>query len=210
MRAWLRPFAAAALAGCAFLAPLGQDGDDAAWIRVGPSIGASPAPWLAFCARDPARAQCAADAAEVALTPALEAELAWAQATVNVSHAQRPDPGVGDDWSVMGAGAAGDCEDFALTKRDLLIRAGWPAGALHVGICFNQSQPVDGEAMHAVLAVDTDRGTYVLGNLQAEVVPWSRSECRDWVMRSDTPDWRWVRDGLRVPLRAVAGPNPVQ
>jgi hypothetical protein len=29
-------------------------------------------------------------------------------------------------------------------------------------------------------------------------------------MRSDAPDWRWVRDGLKVPLRAVASPNPMQ
>lgn len=198
------------LAGCALLAPLGQDGSDPAWLRMGPSIGASPAPWAAFCARDPGRAQCGAPATQVTLTPALDAQLASVQATVNAEHPQRPDPGVGDDWSLMPPGAAGDCEDFALTKRDLLIRAGWPAGALHVGICFNQSQPVDGENMHAVLAVDTDRGTYVLGNLRDGVVPWSASECRDWVMRSDAPDWRWVRDGLRVPLRPLASPNPMQ
>jgi predicted transglutaminase-like cysteine proteinase len=175
---------------------------------MGPSIGASPAPWIAFCARDPGRAACGAPAAEVTLTPALEAELAAVQQEVNASYVQRPDPGVGDDWRVMDAVPAGDCEDFALTKRDMLIRRGWPAGALHVGICFNRTQPVDGENMHAVLTVDTDRGTRVLGNLRDGVLPWAQSECRDWVMRSDTPNWRWVRDGLRVPLRGVA--NPMQ
>ncbi len=199
--------AALTTAGCALLgsfgAPPGHEGEDPAWLLTGERIGASPAPWLDYCRRDPDRARCFEPSTDVPLSEERWAELEAVQASVNGGYIQRPDSGVGDHWTVMDQELAGDCEDFALTKRDRLIRAGWPAGALHIGVCFNHDQPVDGADMHAVLLVDTDRGSFVLGNLLDGVRPWFASECRDWVMRSAAPDWRWARHGPRVPLRRV-------
>ncbi len=59
--------------------------------------------------------------------------------------------------------AAGDCEDFALAKRDLLLAAGWPAGAMFVAVGYHMTL-----GPHAVLVVRTDRGDLVLDSR----TPW--------------------------------------
>src|SRR3989338_3759920 len=51
----------------------------------------------------------------------------------------------------------GDCEDYVLQKRRMLIQAGAPREALLITIVRRE----DGE-VHAVLTVKTDRGEFVL------------------------------------------------
>ena len=58
----------------------------------------------------------------------------------------------------------GDCEDYALLKRKMLIDAGFDRDKIHLCTCF-----VDG-AGHCVLLVETDRGNYILDNNQSEPV----------------------------------------
>lgn len=65
-------------------------------------------------------------------------------------------------WTV--AGKFGDCEDYALLKRKMLIDAGFDRDKIHLCTCF-----VDG-AGHCVLLVETDRGNYILDNNQSEPV----------------------------------------
>jgi len=72
--------------------------------------------------------------------------------------------GVSDRWTV--GGPAGDCEDFALTKRALLIARGWPAEAVLVALVNARGRS------HAVLVARTDAGDYVLDNLTSAVKPW--------------------------------------
>jgi predicted transglutaminase-like cysteine proteinase len=62
----------------------------------------------------------------------------------------------------------GDCEDYALLKRQLLIAAGWPPSSLLITMVLRPS----GDA-HAVLTVRTDHGDYILDNLRPEVALWS-------------------------------------
>lgn len=69
-----------------------------------------------------------------------------------------------DVWSVNVT--SGDCEDYALTKRDKLIRIGMPASALRISTGYIRST---GES-HAVLIVRTDNGDYVLDNMRNAVV----------------------------------------
>jgi predicted transglutaminase-like cysteine proteinase len=73
-----------------------------------------------------------------------------------------------DEW--VAYTAAGDCEDYALLKRALLIRAGVPAGALRMAV-------VDTEVgdSHAVLVVRTGAGDLVLDNLTDEIVVWNEA-----------------------------------
>lgn len=52
----------------------------------------------------------------------------------------------------------GDCEDYALAKRKILINEE-NSEHLHLATCWTES----GE-YHAVLVVDTERGQYVLDN----------------------------------------------
>jgi predicted transglutaminase-like cysteine proteinase len=72
--------------------------------------------------------------------------------------------------------AAGDCEDFALTKRRRLLQMGWPANALRMAIAYTPNN--NG---HAVLVVSTSRGDLVLDNRTNEVRSWHDTDLR-WVM----------------------------
>ena len=56
-------------------------------------------------------------------------------------------------------GKFGDCEDYALAKRNALLNAGWPKDKLGLCVCYTQS----GEG-HCCLWVDTDKGSFILDN----------------------------------------------
>ena len=92
----------------------------------------------------------------VELTDARRRQLQQVNAVVNsmiepVADAQ------GDEWR-LGA-LAGDCEEYVLMKRELLMRLGWPRAALRITVVH------DGVGYHAVLTVATDQGDFVLDNL---------------------------------------------
>lgn len=55
--------------------------------------------------------------------------------------------------------AFGDCEDYALLKRKMLIDAGWPKDKLGLCVCYTAAN--EG---HCVLWVDTDKGSFILDN----------------------------------------------
>ena len=79
-----------------------------------------------------------------------------------------------DYWTIPRAtGRArpvGDCEDFALTKRERLIAQGVPAEALSIALVTTRTG-----LSHAVLLVATDQGEYVLDNLTPWVVHWTEA-----------------------------------
>lgn len=81
--------------------------------------------------------------------------------------------GEADRWTLPIAGE-GDCEDYVLAKREALITAGVPAGALSIAIV----ETTWGET-HAVLLLASDRGEHVLDSLSP------------WVSRWDRVDYRW-------------------
>lgn len=53
----------------------------------------------------------------------------------------------------------GDCEDYALAKRNALLQAGWDKDKLGLCVCYTQS----GEG-HCCLWVETDKGSFILDN----------------------------------------------
>jgi len=53
----------------------------------------------------------------------------------------------------------GDCEDYALAKRQALLQRGWPNDRLGLVVCKTET----GEG-HCVLLVMTDKGNYILDN----------------------------------------------
>ena len=81
----------------------------------------------------------------------------------------------------------GDCEDYVLLKRETLMRAGIPASALLITVV---RQP-DGSG-HAVLTVATDRGDFVLDNLDGRVRLWSDTEYRFLKRQSQSNPGQWV------------------
>lgn len=69
--------------------------------------------------------------------------------------------GVPEFWQE--AGKFGDCEDYALLKRALLLKAGWPNDKLFLACCW-----VETDEYHCVLIAETDKGFFVLDNRYPE------------------------------------------
>jgi hypothetical protein len=63
--------------------------------------------------------------------------------------------------------ARGDCEDYALLKRQVLMQRGWPASALLITVVRDEKN--DG---HAILTARTAKGDFILDNKFDEVRPW--------------------------------------
>ena len=72
-------------------------------------------------------------------------------------------------WNV--GTTSGDCEDFALTKRRALIRAGIPASSLLMAVARTRY----GEG-HAVLVARTTAGDFVLDNRGNALREWHRTD----------------------------------
>jgi predicted transglutaminase-like cysteine proteinase len=124
----------------------------------------------------------------VRATPGLFEKLQSVTAAVNRSIspvADKDAPGMAT-WRVNAK--AGNCKDYALAKRQRLLAEGLPSSAALVAIVRLWS----GE-QHAVLVVRTDRGDYVLDNLDDAVRPWRRVSYRWEKIQSPTDTWIWFR-----------------
>jgi predicted transglutaminase-like cysteine proteinase len=74
--------------------------------------------------------------------------------------------GVRERWTLPERGA-GDCEDFALLKKKLLIEAGLPGSLLLLATGLNRrAEP------HAVLVLRLQTGDVILDNLTSAARPW--------------------------------------
>jgi predicted transglutaminase-like cysteine proteinase len=78
----------------------------------------------------------------------------------------------------------GDCEDYVLQKRRILIERGLPESALLITVVRDENN--EG---HAVLTVRTDAGDFVLDNKRRDIVRWA-----------DTPYTFIKRQSERNPL----------
>ncbi len=95
----------------------------------------------------------------------------------------------------------GDCEDYALLKRRLLLRAGWPREALLLTVVRDRK-----DEGHAVLTVKTDRGEFILDNQVDEILPWYETGYRFMKRQSQGNPNVWVslRDPRSAPVASVA------
>jgi predicted transglutaminase-like cysteine proteinase len=100
---------------------------------------------------------------------------------------QSDDPKVagGDVWSL--APKAGDCEDYAITKRHELIAGGWPSNALRLGITYTAF----GEG-HMVLVVKTTSGDLVLDNRIDAIRHWNQTGLRWAMLQSAANPAKWM------------------
>jgi predicted transglutaminase-like cysteine proteinase len=76
----------------------------------------------------------------------------------------------------------GDCEDYVLLKRRMLMQAGWPRQALLITVVRDKRG--DG---HAVLTVKTDKGELILDNQNEDILLWSETGYR-FVKRQSQSD----------------------
>lgn len=96
---------------------------------------------------------------------------------------------------------AGDCEDFALIKRRTLHEMGIDLSNLLLTVVRKR----DGEG-HAVLTLHTDRGDFILDNLNWRVVAWTDAPYT-FVKRQSKIDpgaWIDIGDEADVVVGAVA------
>lgn len=93
----------------------------------------------------------------------------------------------------------GDCEDYALLKRKLLIAQGWPTGALLLTVVRDEH----GEG-HAVLTARTNFGDVILDNKIAELRFWQETHYHFLSRQSDIDPQHWVS------LEAGSGQPPSQ
>ena len=106
--------------------------------------------------------------------------------------------GVVEKWSYPDDGY-GDCEDYVLLKRRMLVEAGWPREALLITVVRDKK----GEG-HAVLTVKTDKGEFILDNQEDRVLLWSETGYR-FVKRQSQSDqnvWVSLGDPRPAPLTA--------
>ncbi|WP_238270100.1 MULTISPECIES: transglutaminase-like cysteine peptidase [Methylobacterium] len=147
------------------------------------------AAWTAFCQRMPA--ECDVDAREPA-TIRFDADL-WRTLTgVNRRVNARIRPvtdqahwGVVDRWDFPDDGF-GDCEDYQLLKRRMLIERGLPRRALRMTVVIDDI----GEG-HAVLMVRTDRGDFILDNKTNTILSW-RDTGYAYIKREGQDGRAWV------------------
>ena len=103
-------------------------------------------------------------------------------------------------WSYPDDGY-GDCEDYVLLKRRMLIQSGWPWEVLLVTVVRGKK-----DEGHAVLTVITDRGDYVLDNQNEHILLWWETGYRFVKRQSRSDPNVWV--SLGNPRRVIATATP--
>jgi predicted transglutaminase-like cysteine proteinase len=169
------------------------------------SLGATSRPpigWVEFCAVN--RRECDTrpmEARDVVLTPTAWRDMVRINRLVNTKIKPMTDIehwGVVERWSYPDDGY-GDCEDYVLLKRRMLIQAGWPRQALLITVVRDQRG--DG---HAVLTVKTDQGEFILDNQNEEILLWSETSYRFVKRQSQTDPNVWVSLGDPRPSAPTA------
>src|SRR5580692_7071161 len=164
----------------------------------------APIGWVEFCASRPA--ECATTpttARDVVMSPRAFKDLVRVNKWVNDTIKPMTDIehwGVVERWSYPDDGY-GDCEDYVLLKRKLLIAAGWPREALLITVVRDKK-----DEGHAVLTVKTDRGEFILDNQTEDVLSWLETGYR-FVKRQSQHDpnvWVSLGDPRPAPPTAAA------
>jgi len=162
----------------------------------------APSGYVAFCNRNPQ--ECIADRRQpdrISLTPETWAKLKKVNGMVNAAVSPEADQehyGVADFWTVPVDGA-GDCEDYVLAKRKMLVLLGLPEAALRITVVLDK-----GIVRHAVLTVITDKGDYVLDNQNMNILLWSETGYRFVKRQSQSDPNVWVSLGSQHPTVATA------
>ena len=106
--------------------------------------------------------------------------------------------GVVERWNYPDDGY-GDCEDYVLQKRKMLMQDGWPREALLITVVRDQHG--DG---HAILTVKTDKGEYILDNETNDILLWSDTGYRFVKRQSQADPNVWIALGDTVAAPATA------
>lgn len=152
-----------------------------------------PIGWVEFCIQY--KPECATQPSaprDVVLTQKAWADMVKVNTWVNEAIKPVTDLehwGVVERWNYPDDGY-GDCEDYVLLKRRMLMDAGWPREALLITVVRDRKG--DG---HAVLTVKTDHGEFVLDNQEPQVLTWNKTGYRFVKRQSQSDPNLWVSLG---------------
>jgi len=195
-----------ALAAASIIMPYGggRAAERLAYVAVGETARA-PIGWVQFCNERPGECKSETLApVDVKFSKTSFQELDRVNRYVNDKIKPMTDLehyGVVEKWAYPEDGY-GDCEDYVLLKRRMLMQLGWPRGALLITVVRDKKG--DG---HAVLTVRTDKGEFVLDNQEAEILPWTDTGYRFVKRQSQSDPNVWVSLGDTRPTTYVAAPR---
>jgi predicted transglutaminase-like cysteine proteinase len=147
-----------------------------------PAAAITPLPMQIFCRENPYECLVGSNTA-LEWSAQLSSLLLTTNSQVNGSIVPRLDPT--GTWEV--GPRRGDCNDYAVTKRSVLIGAGVPPGALRLAITTTP-----GGEPHAILLVKTSAGDMVMDNLGNALKSLGQSGYTIRSMSTANP-MRWVR-----------------
>lgn len=158
-------------------------------VNLDPDIMNGPIGYREFCGRDPNN--CTIDNGHFRQSTFILTRERWEVLNrVNTYRNVRIKPrtdmdkhGLIEKWELLAENdLEGDCEEYVLAKlHDLVKIHGWPRSALAIIVARQKN----GQA-HAVLAVKTNRGTYILDNMDPQIKLWSQTDyklayAQDWL-----------------------------
>ena len=136
----------------------------------------APFPHVVFCMETPGQCRNHGGRNVIAMTSKTQDLLATVNNVVNNSIAPRESPG--QPWQIDPS--AGDCNDYAVSKRSRLIQAGLPTRAVRLAIT-KTPQGIG----HTVVVVRTSGGDVVLDNRTSAIRRWDRTDL-SWVKVEST------------------------
>jgi predicted transglutaminase-like cysteine proteinase len=156
------------------------------------TFGAAEPPhgFVAFCQQEPDECTATSKAEKpVAVSATRLRELDEVNRWVNQSITPQTDfdhYGVKEYWAIPRDGK-GDCEDYALLKRHMLMQRGWPSSALLITVVIDENK--EG---HAVLTALTQAGDLILDNRSMQIRLWSKTPYEFVMRQSPRNPQMWV------------------
>ncbi|MGH6833795.1 MAG: transglutaminase-like cysteine peptidase [Methyloceanibacter sp.] len=149
-----------------------------------------PIGYVTFCRENQAECRPGRRFADrIQLTAAKFQEIEEVNSAVNAAVAPITDIelyGKPEVWTYPAANK-GDCEDYVLLKRRMLVQRGFPESALLITVVRDENN--EG---HAVLTVRTDGGDFVLDNKRREIVRWAETPYTFVKRQSDKNPLVWI------------------
>lgn len=146
----------------------------------------APFAHVAFCVKTPSECREHGGDAVVAMTARNHAMLDSVNSAINNAIIPREDPARLGKWEVNPP--AGDCNDYAVTKRNELIQAGMSTHAVRLAIAMTP-QGIG----HTVVVVRTSEGDMVLDNRIYEIKRWDRTDLAWLKVESSADPRQWDR-----------------
>ena len=188
-----RGVVASAIALAALAAPVESNADERPLFVSTGETAKPPIGWIEFCIEyEPECKTKPTQPRDVVLTTPAWKDLERVNLFVNTHVKPMTDMehwGVVERWNYPDDGY-GDCEDYVLQKRRLLMAAGWPREALLITVVRDKRG--DG---HAILTVKTDKGEFILDNQNDQILLWSDTGYRFVKRQSQSDQNIWVSLG---------------